>query len=75
MAFHLLTKWDHSQRHAQDLIGEAFDARRALAPKDKALAQHLVFGVLDMGEWLGHMGFSLVHTYSMAQPSAQRKGL
>lgn len=59
MAFHLLTKWDHSQRHAQDLIGEAFDARRALAPKDKALAQHLVFGVLRhrrlLDEWIGRL--------------------
>ena len=59
MAFHLLTKWDHSQRHAQDLLGEVFDDRRSLAPKDKALTQHLVFGVLRhrrmLDEWIGRL--------------------
>lgn len=45
LALQLLTKWDHSQRHAQDLLGEAFQDK-SIQAKDKPLVQHLVFGVL-----------------------------
>ena len=53
LALKILTKWDHSQRHAQELLGDAF-TRKRLSQKDKAFAQNLVFGVLRHRRLLDH---------------------
>ncbi len=59
LASQLLERWDHSQRHAQDLLADAFAKHSRLAPKDRALTQNLLFGVLRnrrmLDHWIKHL--------------------
>ncbi|MGY8687289.1 MAG: transcription antitermination factor NusB, partial [Verrucomicrobiales bacterium] len=58
LALQLLKTWDRSQSYAQDLLGTAFE-KTALATNDRALVQHLLFGVLRhrrmLDHWIGHL--------------------
>ena len=58
LALQLLKTWDRSQSHAQDLLGSAFE-KSTLATNDRALVQHLLFGVLRhrrlLDHWIGYL--------------------
>ncbi len=54
----LLEIWEHSNRHAQDLLGAEFE-RAKLPGKERALMQHLLFGILRqrrlLDHWIDHL--------------------
>ena len=54
----LLERWDASSSHAQDLLNAAFE-RSSIPVKDRALMQHLLFGILRnrrvLALWIDHL--------------------